>query len=212
MKSRFRILALFAVAAAAVFCGYAAAQETLTYPDLVKRLVDLEHLAVLPAEGETCRQWSSWDRASIYDEAAGKYVRWDANGDGGGIIRKEGSQVVMAEMAGPGCIWRIWSARGEKGHVKIFLDGADQPAVDLPFAEYFTGKSAPFTYPTLSYDLNKHGSSGQNLYFPIPYQKSCKIVADAGWGLYYHFTYTTFPPGTDVPTFRTPLADDADAA
>ena len=32
---------------------------------------------------------------------------------------------VMAEMEGPGCIWRIWSALAEQGHVKIYLDGIE---------------------------------------------------------------------------------------
>ncbi|MBN1443683.1 MAG: hypothetical protein JXA90_13320, partial [Planctomycetes bacterium] len=45
----------------------AAAPERLSYADLVGRLTDLEHLAVLPARGETCQQWSSYDRASRYD-------------------------------------------------------------------------------------------------------------------------------------------------
>ena len=49
----------------------------------------------------------------------------------------------------------------------------------------------------LSYNLaDRWAASGQNLYMPIPYQKSCKIVADEGWGAYYHFTYGTFPKGT----------------
>jgi len=183
----------------------AGAQETLTYPDLAKRMTDLAHLAVLPQPGEKCSQWSSYDRASKYDEKTGKYVNWDANGDGGGIIRREGDLVVMAEMKGPGCIWRIWSAAPEKGHVKIYLDGAAEPAVDLPFADYFDGKHAPFNYPRLSYNLSQQGCSGQNLYLPIPYQKSCKVVAEKGWGNYYHFTYDTFPKGTKVPTFSTAL-------
>jgi len=68
-------------------------------------------VAVLPEAGEKCGLWSSYDRASRYDAATGKYVNWDANGDGGGFIRTEGNQVVMAEMNGPGCIWRIWSRR-----------------------------------------------------------------------------------------------------
>ena len=106
----------------------------------------------MPAPGETCQQWSSYDRASRYDEATGKYIRWDANGDGNGVIRTEGDQVVMAEMAGPGCIWRIWSAAAKEGHVKIFLDGQAEPAVDLPFADYFDGKHTPFDYPALSYN------------------------------------------------------------
>ena len=60
------------------------ADQKLTYVDLVKRLTDLEYLATLPAAGDHCAQWSSYDRASRYDAASGKYVNWDANGDGDG--------------------------------------------------------------------------------------------------------------------------------
>lgn len=179
---------------------------TYSYTDLIHRYTDLAAPAVLPLPGETCRQWSSWDRASRYDADNDRYVQWDANGDGDGIIRREGSYQVMAEMQGPGCIWRIWSALAEQGRVKIFLDGSETPAVDLPFVNYFSGDTAPFHYDPLSYDLQDDGCRGQNLYFPIPYQKSCKIVAEEGWGRYYQFVYTTFPDGTQVPTFSPELA------
>ncbi len=185
----------------------AAAQTTLSYADLVQRLTDLSHLAVLPLPGERCAQWSSYQRTSQYDPATGKYANWSANGDGQGIIRTEGDLSVLAEMDGPGCIWRIWSARAEQGRVKIYLDGAQTPVVDMPFCDYFDGQHAPFNYPALSYNLKDQGSRGQNLYLPIPYQKSCKIVAEKGWGAYYHFTYGTFPAGTQVPTFTAKLAD-----
>jgi hypothetical protein len=189
------------------------AGESLTYADLVHRTTDLTHLAVLPVPGENCGQCSSYDRHSKYDAATDKYVKWGANGDGGGVIRREGNQVVMAEMTGPGCIWRIWSACARGGHVKIYLDGSSTPAVDLPFAEYFTGEHKPFNYPLLSYNLGvpipkRKCFNGQDLYMPIPYQKSCKIVADKGWGAFYHFTYGTFPKGTNVPTFSTALASE----
>ena len=68
------------------------AETALTYADLVRRMTDLERLAVLPLPGENAAQWSSYDRASKYDEKTGKYIHWDANGDGNGIIRKEGKQ------------------------------------------------------------------------------------------------------------------------
>jgi hypothetical protein len=178
----------------------------LTYKDLVRRMTNLERLAELPAPGETCGQWSSYDRASKYDAASGKYIHWDANGDGDGIIRREGDRVVMAEMKGPGCIWRIWSAAAGQGHVKIYLDDQPQPTLDLPFIAYFDGKHPPLAYPALSYDMTKTGSAGQNLYLPIPYQKSCKVVAEKNWGQYYHFTYATYPPGTKLPTFSAELA------
>lgn len=189
------------------FCGFAA-QETLTYPDLVQRLTDLEYLAILPAAGEEGSQWSSYDRRSRYDAATDKYIDWDANGDGNGIIRKEGDKSVLAEMTGPGCIWRIWSAMPKEGHVRIYLDGASEPAVDLPFIGYFDRKNAPFTRSAIVHTVGR----GWNNYTPIPYQKSCKIVADQGWGMYYHFTYATFPKHTQVPTFSRDLDGVALAA
>jgi hypothetical protein len=187
----------------------ASAQQTFTYAELTSRLTDLEHLATLPAPGETTRQWSSYDRASKYDAQTGKYVHWDANGDGGGIIRKEGNQAVFAEMEGPGCIWRIWSATAKEGHVRIYLDGATEPVVDLPFIGYFNRQHAPFTRPML---VHTTAANGYNNYTPIAYQKSCKIVADPGWGQYYQFVYTTFPKGTQVPTFTRELSPEANAA
>ena len=188
---------------AGLVCGSVwAAGPELTYVDLVKRLTDLEYLATLPAAGEQCAQWSSYDRASRHDAASGKYVGWDANGDGDGFIRKEGDKLVLAEMEGPGCIWRIWSAAPKDGHVRIYLDGASEPAVDLPFIGYFDDKHAPFTRSAIVHTVG----TGWNNYTPIPYQKSCKVVADPGWGMYYHFTYGTFPKSTQVPTFKQELA------
>jgi hypothetical protein len=183
--------------------------ETLTYPDLVHRLTDLQGLAVPPPAGETTSLASSYDRGSRYDAANDKYINWDANGDGGGIIRQEGAESVMAEIKGPGCIWRTWSAAAGNGHVKIYLDGDTAPAVDLPFNGYFNGKNEPFTRPHIVY-LTK--ALGFNNYTPIPFLKSCKIVADKDWGGYYHFNYTQFPPGTVVPTFKLPLSAEDSAA
>ncbi len=200
---RFLLIAL----AVLMISGTAAARD-YTYVDLVSRLTDLEGLAVLPQPGETCEQWSSYDRASRYDEATGKYVGWDANGDGGGVIRTEDDHFVVAEMEGPGCIWRIWSAAPKDGHVKIYLDGNPEPVVDLPFIGYFDHKNAPFTYPALVHEVSK----GFNNYVPIPFKKSCKITMDKGWGAYYHFTYSRFPQGTQVPTFTRNLSAEELAA
>jgi len=206
MKTTWRMWCLVCWVTLAVWSpARALVSAEYTYADLAGRLINLEHLAVLPEVGETCQQWSSYDRASRFDADTGKYVQWDANGDGDKFIRLEGGKRVLAEMKGPGCIWRIWSATAEKGHVKIYLDGQLEPAVDLPFRDYFDGKTPPFDYPRLSYSLTDVGSHGHNCYVPIPYQKSCKIVADEGWGAYYHFVYTTFPEGTRVPTFSVDL-------
>jgi len=193
---------------ALLICGFlvtarvSSAAETLTYVDLVGRLTDLEHLATLPAAGEKCVQWSSYDRRSKYDSASGKYIDWAAKGDGNGVIRKEGDTQVFAEIEGPAVIWRIWSALANQGHVKIYLDGKEQPAVDLPFDGYFNCENEPFTRPALVHTTAR----GRNNYVPIPFQKSCKIVGEKDWGRYYHFTYTTYPKGTILPTFKRELS------
>ncbi len=187
-----------------LLAAQAGAAQKLTYIDLVNRLTDLEYLSTLPVPGETCAQQSSWDRASKYDEATGTYVNWDANGDGNGIIRKEGNTLVFAEIEGPAVIWRTWSALAKEGHVKIYLDGQAEPVVDLPFIGYFNCKNEPFVYPALVHEAAR----GQNCYVPIPFQKSCKIVAEGDWGAYYHFTYTTYPKDTILPTFTRNLSDE----
>lgn len=189
----------------------ARAAETLTYADLVRRMIEPERLAVLPVPGETTAQWSSYDRASRYDEETDRYLNWAANNDGFSpqYIRKEGDNEVLAEMEGPGVIWRIWSANPKEGHVKIYLDGNPEPVVNLPFNGYFDRSNAPFDHPALVYTT---AAQGHNSYVPIPYQKSCKIVAEPGWGQYYQFTYSTFPEGTQVPTFTREMSQEATAA
>ena len=178
--------------------------ETLTYKDLVKHVTDLEHLAVLPPAGEKTSLASSYDRHSKYDAATDKYIAWGANGDGngGGLLPKEGDKTVMADIKGPGCIWRTWSATSGTGHVRIYLDGNEAPAVDLPFTGYFDRLAEPFTRPALVY---RTASNGFDNFTPIPFQKSCKILADPGWGSYFHFNYTVYPEGTTLPTFKMDL-------
>src|SRR5262245_32397372 len=88
--------------AAMIMCWSSNARAAaLTYVDLVNRLTDLKQLAVLPVSGEQCAQWSSYDRKSRFDASSGRYLEWDANGDGDGIIRKEGDSLVLAEIEGP---------------------------------------------------------------------------------------------------------------
>lgn len=174
-----------------------------SYTDLIERVADLARLALVPEPGERTALASSYDRASRYDAENDRYLDWGANADGTGLVRQEGECEVLAEINGAGCIWRIWAATVGEGHVRIYLDGAAVPAIDLPFAGYFNRQHEPFTRASLVY---KTTAQGYNSYTPIPFQRSCRIVADRGWGKYYHFNYTLFAPGTTVPTFTRRLA------
>jgi hypothetical protein len=172
----------------------------LSYTDLVHRLVDLERLAEPPLAGELGGSASSYDRSSRYDAETDTYLDWDANGDGSGIIRQEGEWVVALEQEGPGVIWRVWSALPGAGHIRIFIDGAAEPVVDLPFRDFFekyNNEFPPLNFPSLSPTLSR----GRNRFIPIAYNRSCKILLGPDWGAYYHFTHTTFPAGTTVPSF-----------
>ncbi|HEX8524739.1 MAG TPA: glycoside hydrolase family 172 protein [Tepidisphaeraceae bacterium] len=201
--------------------GARAEQQELKWPDLARRMIDLEHLARLPDAGETSAMQSSYDRASRYDTSGDRYVRWDANADGDGFIRKEGGDTIMAEMKGPGVVWRIWSAEVRTGNVRIYIDDQPEPVIDMPFAHYFDAQHAPFNYASMSYQTpitpgefaaSGNLGGGRNLYFPIPYQKSCKIVAGPNWGRYFQITYTSFSKGARVPSFTRELPADAVAA
>ena len=90
------------------------AGEKLTYADLVRRMTDLERLAVLPAAGRDVRPVvelrprQQVRRGDRQVRRLGRQRRRQRHHP------QEGDQVVLAEMEGPGCIWRIWSAGGRR--------------------------------------------------------------------------------------------------
>jgi hypothetical protein len=112
---------------------------------------------------------------------------------------------VLAEMNGPGCVVRIWSANPkDAGKVRIYLDGSEKPVIEASLEKLLGGKwsttldgkeTVPFPDP-----LACERSRGFNLYFPIAYSRHCKITIDRP-DIYYHVDYRTYPAGTDVATF-----------
>jgi hypothetical protein len=181
--------------------------QTLTWDDLCHRLYDLERLATLPRPGERTELQSSYDRRSHYDEETGKYVNWDYNMDGfggSGYIRKEADLRVLAEIEGPGCIWRTWSARPMEGPLTIEIDGKPGSTVEMPFIHYFDQKHFPFVFEELVHTI----ALGKNSFVPIPFQKSCKITGGPEYGHFYHFNYSLFPEETQLPSFKRALTVD----
>ncbi|HET6327795.1 MAG TPA: DUF2961 domain-containing protein, partial [Planctomycetaceae bacterium] len=112
---------------------------------------------------------------------------------------------VLAEMNGPGCVVRIWSANPrDAGNIRIYLDGAEKPVIEAPLETLLGGKwkttidgkeTIPFPDP-----IACERSRGFNLYFPIAYARHCRITIDRP-DIYYHVDYRTYPKGTDVETF-----------
>jgi hypothetical protein len=183
----------------------ASATGPITTAAAIGWLTDLDRLPYLDP-GVRTAQFSSYDRGSNSGPGT---PGWPANGDSGQYISVNGGEGVMAEMKGPGAIVRIWSANPQ-GRIKIYLDGETAPTIDMPFAAMFDDSTPPFLSPV----CGKQGE-GRNMYLPLPYVKSCRVVAvgdGAPPNQYYHIGYKIFPAGTAVETFRLPLSAEADAA
>jgi hypothetical protein len=172
----------------------AAEPKTITTATLIEEMTDLAGMAEFPSPYYTCKQFSSYDRAS-----KSPTENWFANNDCGQYLRVEDragrKEYVMMDAAGPGAIVRIWSAN-PAGTLRIYIDGADQPVIESPMSELLGGK-----YPGLPRPIAGEYSKGWNLYFPMPYAKSCKVTSDKG-GFYYHVNYRTYEAGTAVESFR----------
>ena len=207
MKTEIKITKLITVFLATLIIGSPWAEaKDLSYAELISRLYDMKHLTTQPEKGEKSGSFASWDRGARYDEAAGKYVKWHANGDGDGFMDRDGT--TMMKMDGPGVIWRIWSAMPKEGPVNFYIDGSKTPVIDGPFIDMFNNTKPPYDFPELVHMKAK----GQNFFIPIPFQKSIRIQGGKDWGKFYQITYTKFPEGTKVPSFTGTFSDAEKAA
>ena len=172
---------------------------------LLDDMTNLAAMAQFPNPSYVTRQFSSYDRAST---TPANPQTWFANNDCGNYLRIEDraghKEYVMADMQGPGAIVRIWSPN-PGGTLRIYLDGKQKPAMEAPMADLLAGK-----HPLLPSPIAASLSMGWNLYFPIPYAKSCKVTCDKG-GQYYHVNYRTYPAGTAVKTFTLDQLEAAQA-
>ncbi len=183
-----------------------AEEGTITFPSLLDEMVDREASARFPSPAYTCRQASSYDRASV---SADDQESWMANNDRSFFIRSEQNggreEWVMMEAAGPGCVVRFWATSGNPtGNVRVYVDGQDEPVINQP-VKGLVGGDALVGPP-----LSEVRARGMNLYLPIPYAKSCKITYDrpnfhvSGNGddlLYYQINYRTYEAGAKVESF-----------
>ncbi len=185
------------LAAVASVASIAHAGGPITFDSLLKEMIDREALTRFPDPAYTCKQFSSYDRASTTPDDP---KTWFANGDYNQFLRtdqattsdgKPRKEWVMADMDGPGTVVRIWSAN-PKGNLRVYIDGG--AAIEAPMAAVLNGKWK------VAKPLSEDTSRGFNLYLPIPYAKHCKVTSDSD-GFYYHVNYRTYAPGTAVESF-----------
>ncbi|MBN1417424.1 MAG: DUF2961 domain-containing protein [Planctomycetes bacterium] len=130
---------------------------------------------------------SSYDRSGGNDDGfSGKYS----------FLRKEDGGLVIADLAGPGMIARIWTPTPTDDIVEFFFDGEDAPRIRVPFRQIFLGTHWPFVAP-----LSGYGAGGFCSYVPLPFRKACKVVVRAERVQFYQIHYAIYAEGTPIETF-----------
>lgn len=179
--------------------------DEITLQTLLAEMMNRSAVTRFPVPAYKTLQASSYDRASV-DPA--DHQTWFANADYGQFLRTEQrhgrTENVLMDANGPGAIVRFWSAN-PAGTLRIYLDGAEEPAVEAPMADLLAGKVL-FGEP-----LGAVQSRGYNLYAPIPYAKRCVVTSDTG-GFYYQINYRTYEASARVRTFSMADYDAAASA
>lgn len=95
---------------------------------------------------------------------------------------KAGESKVLLDIKGAGTIQRIWMTISDRSpemlrslHLRIFWDDASQPAVDVPFGDFFcTPLGQPVAFQSAFFS-NPEGRSF-NCFIPMPFRKSAKVL------------------------------------
>ncbi len=166
----FLVLILFPAA-----CAFAAEAQPFLGPEELYRLDLLPKLKRAVKVG----MFSSYDRTGGNDDGfSGKYS----------YLRKEDGGLVIAEMEGPGIIYRIHMPLLSDDPIEFYFDGEAAPRIRMKITELFDGKHAPFLSPWIG-----NGAGGHYSYFPLAYEHSCKVVVRAEKFHFYQINYAEYP-------------------
>ncbi|HYE16107.1 MAG TPA: glycoside hydrolase family 172 protein [Pyrinomonadaceae bacterium] len=146
-------------------------------------------------------------RSSVKVGSVSSYDRTGGNDDGfrgtHSFVRKEPGGLVIADLKGPGVIYRVWTPTPSDDIVEFYFDGEARPRLSLPFADLFSGKRYPFLHPVAGI-----GAGGFYSYVPLPYKESVKVVVRAERFYFYQINYATYPAGARVESYAAdPPAD-----
>lgn len=148
--------------------------------------------------------------AWVYQNSS--YDRNGRNYDWTGVLGTSGSENIMLDVKGAGCIYRIWftsdslSTTSPKvnqltGTFRFYFDGATSPSFQVPMEQLFSG-THPW-YPKPLVGNNKDSSGGWYCYVPMPFRTGCRIThTNSGSLNYYHVTYHRYVTADGITTFN----------
>jgi len=139
-------------------------------------------------------------RESIKVASVSSYDRTGGNNDGFGgqysFVRKEKDGLVLADLQGPGVIYRIWTPTPTDDMLEFYFDGESEPSIRVKFRDLFMGKHPVFVRPLVGY-----GAGGFYSYVPLTYEKSCKVFIRAERMRFYQINYARYPEDTAIVSF-----------
>ena len=190
----------------------------VTIGTLLDEMTDRDAVARYPELEYRSASFSSYDRNSTSKDGD-----WFANGDNNWFLRHEKvsnrQEFVLFEADGPGAVTRWWmtfaGVKGGQGYLRVYIDGADTPVIaGTPF-QILSGNNVTIAPLAGSVSqLTPVEQRGHNLFYPIPYDKHCKItycsynlnpdgdmhvISDEC--IYYNVEYRTYAPGTVVESY-----------
>lgn len=152
----------------------------------IQQVYRLDRLPIL-RESLKVGSVSSYDRTGGNDDGfSGKYS----------FVRKEPDGLVIADLKGPGAIYRIWTPTPTDDVVEFFFDGESRPRLQVKFRELFLGHHPCFPRPLVGF-----GAGGYYSYVPLPFAKSCLVRVRAAKVQFYQINYALYGPDSGVSTF-----------
>lgn len=150
---------------------------------------------------------------------ASSYNRNHWNGDDTPeYLSKNNKEGTVADIKGPGCIYRIWSGGGSDARFKFYFDGEDEARVSVRFSglngepeqqkngllPLLSGIGREIAYPPMMATGTKNGPYLETgiCYMPMPFEKSCRIAIEPPLDRkYFQVNYHIFPEQTKIKTF-----------
>lgn len=135
-------------------------------------------------------------------------------------LYRDGDEQVLLDERGPGALTRFWLTTGfgtstcidPAVHIRVHVDDAPAPALDIPLAAMFDGSTPPFTPPLVADHLQSSGGYVSRV--PIAYAQSLRVAlvgADNGGInpctgtdrrlLWFQLQHHQLEPGTSVASF-----------
>ncbi|MBN2507395.1 MAG: DUF2961 domain-containing protein [Verrucomicrobia bacterium] len=137
---------------------------------------------------------SSYDRSGGNDDGfSGKYS----------FVRRENDALVLADLKGPGVIYRITTPTPTEDVVEFLFDGESKPRLRTGFRELFLGGHPAFPRPLVGF-----GAGGYYCYVPLPFATSCVVRIRAPKVQFYQINYALYGPETKMRSFDPDLSRD----